>query len=191
MNTLIGIAGSTASGKTSVAANLEEKYGAWRMRYSAILADLADERGIPHDKASLQHLSTELRATHSEDFLTRLMRERVACSNADIIVIEGNRRMVDIKLLETLAKETGRTLTLLYIDADTESRFMRINGRLESEGKPPLTRDAFDTLENDECEEELPLVRTYIETHGTLLDTTSLSLEQVLEMVEKHITLTT
>jgi len=57
---VIGIAGPTASGKTTVARMLEEHHGALRMRYSAILAEIARQRGLdPDDKATLQQLYLE------------------------------------------------------------------------------------------------------------------------------------
>lgn len=184
---LIGIAGPTASGKTSVAEYLERTHNAWRARYSQVIAATATERGIPHDKMSLQHLSTELRATLGEDYLTKQMRELVLKETADIIVIEGNRRMGDMRLLESLNEETGRTLILLYIDAEPEVRFARMNTRLVSEGQSPLTIDEFNALENDECEEELPLVQKFIKERGTIIDNTSITREELFLSVERTI----
>lgn len=184
---LIGIAGPTASGKTSVAEYLERAHGAWRVRYSQIIATIATERGIPHDKVSLQHLSTELRSTLGEDYLTKHMRERVLRETADVIVIEGNRRMGDMRLLESLKEETGRALILLYIDAEPTVRFERMNARLASEGKPPATTEEFNALENDECEEELPLVRDFIKERGIIIDNTNISREELFSQIEKMI----
>jgi dephospho-CoA kinase len=184
---LIGIAGPTASGKTSAAKHLEEAHGAWRTRYSLILTEIAYERGIPHDKQTLQHLSTELRSTLGEDFLTKLMRERVVRSDAPLIVVEGNRRMVDMRFLNSVAQETARDLVLLYIDAAPDIRFVRINERLRGEGSAPLSREAFDALENDECEEELPLVLAHIRERGTVIDNSSITFEELLKKVEGSI----
>lgn len=181
---LIGIAGPTASGKTSVAEHLERAHEAWRGRYSQSIATIATERNIPHDKASLQHLSTELRATLGEDFLTKLMHDRVQRIDADMIVIEGNRRMVDMRFLNALAKETGRTLILLYIDADTDIRFNRMNARLAKEDRPAASREAFELLENDECEEELPLVLEHIKENGVIIDNSTITFEELLQSVE-------
>ncbi len=57
---IIGIAGPTASGKTSVAKYIEKRFGAMRTRYSEILATVATERGLPTDKATLQKMVEDL-----------------------------------------------------------------------------------------------------------------------------------
>ncbi len=186
---LIGIAGPTASGKTSVAEYLVRTHGAWRIRYSQVIATIASERGIGHDKPSLQRLSTELRTMLGEDYLTKLMHERVLKETADVIVIEGNRRMGDMRLLESLKAETSRALILLYIDAEPTVRFTRMNSRLESEGKPLATTEEFDALENDECEEELPLVRDFIKERGMIIDNTNISREELFLCVEKTLSI--
>jgi dephospho-CoA kinase len=176
---LIGIAGPTASGKTSAAAFIEAKYWAVRFRYSQIISKFAAERGLPHDKATLQNLSTELRGTHGEDFLTKHMEHRVEESPEKVVVIEGNRRMGDMYTLSRLSEKTGRTLTLLYIDASQEVRFERINTRLAKEGNTKLSLEAFTRLENDECEEELPLVCEYIKKHGLIISNSTITEEML------------
>jgi len=175
---IIGIAGPTASGKTTVAEYLASHMNAYRIKYSDVLIDIARERGIARDKASLQHLSTELRGTFGEDFLTKRLRDLLRAHATRHIVIEGNRRMVDMVFLETLSRERAEELTLMYVDADPAVRFARMNTRLMDEGRHPLTEKIFQTLEEDECEKELPLVRDYIKERGTLIDNTGLTREQ-------------
>lgn len=68
---IIGIAGPTAGGKTTIANLLEERAGAFRTRYSDILIGIANERGLPHDKPTLQTLFLSLKDEHGDDFLTK------------------------------------------------------------------------------------------------------------------------
>ena len=180
---IIGIAGPTASGKTTAAKLLAEKLGAYRAKYSDVLIDIAKVRRLSVDKASLQALSNELRAEHGNDYLGKELWKRLITIPNTNLVIEGNRLMDDMKFLSWLAKEEGKRLVLLYIDAETDARFARINPRLISESAPPLSREEFDALERDPCEAELPRVREYIQKHGTVIDTTRMSQDEVETMV--------
>ena len=159
MRRLIGISGATASGKSTIAQGLIEHFKADTNRFSKILADLATTLTIPTDKASLQHLSTTLRETLGEDVLARGMCEWVKKNPTDTIVIEGIRRIVDCDLLSEVARSTGRTWTLLYIEVPYEERFRRINARLMQEGMLPLTPEIFHQLDTQECESELPTLQ--------------------------------
>lgn len=182
---IVGIAGPTASGKTTVAKLLAVRLNAHRAKYSDVLISIAEGRKLPLDKASLQALSNELRATHGNDYLGRELWKRLESIQSASLVIEGNRLMDDMKFLTWLSAEEGKRLVLLYIDADVEVRFTRINGRLRNEGSLLLSRNAFDVLESDPCEEELPLVHDYIQKHGTVIDTTHLSQDEVAVQISK------
>lgn len=187
---IVGIAGGTAGGKTTVAKHIAETHGAYRTKYSDVLINIAKNSRpqIALDKQSLQELSTHLRTTHGEDYLTLELKKKLLYVRQRIVVIEGNRRMVDINFLQSLAEEEGKELVLLYIDADPASRWSRMNRRLQEEGKPSVLRAQFDAMEHDECEAELPLVREYIIKHGTVIDNTTLSLDGLLLKVEQIIT---
>jgi dephospho-CoA kinase len=159
MKKLIGISGATASGKTTIAQKLIVHFGADTARFSAILAGIAQNLGLPTDKPALQHLSTVLREKLGEDVLARGMCEWVRKNPAETIIIEGIRRKTDIDLLEKIAEETNRSWIFLYIDVSSAVRFARMNKRLQSEGKSPISQESFDALEHDECEIELPLIK--------------------------------
>jgi cytidylate kinase len=180
---IIGIAGPTASGKTTAAKILAKKLGAYRAKYSDVLIDIAKVRRLSTDKASLQALSNALRAEHGNDYLGKELWKRLITIPNTNLVIEGNRLMDDMKFLTWHAREEGKQLVLLYIDAETDARFTRINPRLKSEGAPPLSREAFDALERDPCEKELSQVREYIRKHGTVIDTTHMTQDEVETMV--------
>ena len=72
---IIGIAGPTAGGKTTIARLLEERNNAFRTRYSDILIRIANQKGLPHDKATLQNLSIAERIEKGEDFLAKEMED--------------------------------------------------------------------------------------------------------------------
>ncbi len=156
---LIGVSGPTAAGKTTIGKALIEHFHADTHRFSALLADIAKALALPTDKAALQNLSTILRAKLGEDVLVRGLCEWVTHSTAETIVIEGIRREVDTVLLKAVAEETGRDWNLIYIDVPKDIRFERLAARFKEEGKTPLSREAFDALDIQECELELPRVK--------------------------------
>jgi len=175
---LIGIGGSTASGKTALAQKLIEHFSAVTNRYSHLLADIATEQGIETDKASLQALSTQMRSEQGENVLAELMNEWVRKHTSETVVIEGMRRLIDVTSLEAVAKETGRDWVFLFVDAPADVRFARFNERLIQGGKPPITNETFYALDTQESEVELPLISAKA-LH--ILHNTNKTLDELLE----------
>ncbi|MCA9366597.1 AAA family ATPase, partial [Candidatus Kaiserbacteria bacterium] len=169
---LFGIAGPTASGKTTVTDVLTGEYGAAYMRYSLILSDIATERGLdPTDKATLQDLYVTLRETRGEDWLAKEVLQRARNIDSQNIVIEGNRRKVDLETLKAVASTRGEQLLLIFIDASPETRFVRYNSRLLKQGKPRIDWEAFLKLEQNPAEDEVPFLRDFAKQHGVYIDT--------------------
>ena len=185
---IIGIAGPTASGKTTVSNSLESTYGASRMRYSAILAEIAREKGLdPSDKATLQRLYLEGRKEQGEDFLAKEMLKRLEGVASDLIVIEGNRRLVDIDALRALARERDEELKFLFIDASVDVRLGRYNTRLTETNDTPISHDAFCTIEQTESERELAAIRDIFRAEGCVIDTDTLDAAQTMQQVVKYL----
>jgi len=182
---IIGISGPTASGKTTVAKLLEERASAFRTRYSDILIGIANERGLPHDKATLQSLYLSEREAHGEDFLAKKMEAHVQELPYATIVIEGNRRLVDIDMLKRIAESKKDTLLLLFIDAPKEVRFERYNHRLIANGEKPITAKAFDELEANGAEDEVDGLKTICEKEGMVINSEICTPEQIYEIVSK------
>ena len=181
---LIGIAGPTASGKTTVAARLEKDHGARRLRYSEILAEIARERGLdPDDKETLQDLFTSIRAERGENWLTEAMKERAVKVDAPILVIEGNRRQVDIDTLKEVAGARGEDLKFIFIDASEEVRRKRYNERMEKQGDSVVTVEEFGELEKDPAEDEIGILRDFAKTEGTYIDTDQHTVEETMKII--------
>lgn len=181
---IIGISGPTASGKTTVAKLLEERASVFRTRYSDILIGIANERGLPHDKATLQDLFLSGREEHGEDFLAKAMEERVKELPYAMIAIEGNRRLTDIDMLKRVAEHKKEKLLLLFIDAPKETRFERYNHRLISNGKEPITEKAFETLESNGAEDELDELKTIFEKEGYIINSEISDPEEIYDIVK-------
>ncbi len=185
--TIIYIAGPTAGGKTTVADMLEATTGGYRLRGSQLLAEMATERGLPTDKASLQNLYLTLREVHGENFLAMLLAEKACASDAPIVIVEGIRRITDIESIEKVNEGKGNALRCMYIDASPEIRFKRYNERLKLLGQKPITQDAFRILEENPAEDELSLVKEMVRERGIVIDTNTLTREEVLEQVRQEI----
>lgn len=182
---IIGISGPTASGKTTVAKILEEYAGAFRTRYSDILIGIANERKLPHDKATLQNLYLSERAEKGEDFLAKAMEAKVQEMPYATIVIEGNRRLADIDMLRRIAINKNEELLFLFIDAPKEVRFTRFNNRLTQSGETPITQEAFDELESNGAEDELDDIKAIFEKEGTVIDASTQTPEQIFEIIKE------
>jgi dephospho-CoA kinase len=169
---IVGIAGPTASGKTTVARMLEEKLGAFRIRYSGILSEIAKERGLdPDDKATLQGIFLTEREAQGEDFLTKEMERRLLAVENDIIVVEGNRRLVDIDTLRRVAEQRNEKLIFLFIDASREARFLRYNHRLHKQGDPHVSFEAFTALEANAAEDQIDDIKGIFSREGHIINT--------------------
>lgn len=183
---IIGIAGPTAGGKTTIAKMLGEKLGAYRTRYSDVLAEIAREQGLDaDDKATLQNIFLTERKTRGEDFVAKEMEKRVQKIENPLIVIEGNRRLVDISTLKRIAEARKDTLLLLFADAAPEVRFARYNRRLEEAGDAPISKEAFAKLEANDAEDEVDDLREIFKKEGTIIDSTLSHPEEIFELVKK------
>jgi len=185
---IVGIAGPTASGKTTIADILERDFGAKRFRYSMLLAELAKERGLDlTDKATLQELYLSEREQRGEDFLTNDLATRVMYTDAPLIAVEGARRLVDVKTLYALAKQRNEVLKLIFIEASFESRLTRYNERLKLTGKKPITHEVFERLERNATENEIDNLREIFLKEGICLDTSKLTIKQASAKVKEFL----
>ncbi len=183
---LIGIAGPTGGGKTTIAKMLERDFAAVRMRYSEVLAEIAKERGLdPNDKATLQELYLKERETRGENWLAEEIAARASETKTAVLVIEGNRRRVDIENLCRIAASRGEIMKLIFVDASPDVRFERYNKRLVSEGNQPVTRAEFDKLENNAAEDEIHFLRDTAKETGVYINTDHSNIEEAENIVKK------
>lgn len=184
---IIGIAGPTAGGKTTIARLLEERAGAFRVRYSDILVGIAHQRNLPHDKATLQSLYLSEREKQGEDFVAKAMEDKVRELPYATIVIEGNRRLVDIDMLKRLAQDKNETLLLLFIDAPAEVRFERYNARLAENNEKPITQETFTKLEANGAEDELDDLKKIFTDKGIVVDSSTNNPDEIFETISKQL----
>ena len=99
---VIGLVGKMSSGKGTVAEYLEKNYGAVTYRFSTILRDILNRVGQDITRHNMQTLSTVMRENFGEDLLAKVIAEDARKDNHQIVIVDGVRRMADIKYLSPL-----------------------------------------------------------------------------------------
>ena len=150
---IFGLVGTLASGKGAVKKRLVEKYKAEDCRFSTILRDILKRIDVPTTRENLQNISTSLRQLFGEDLLAKAIAKDASILNADIVVIDGIRRMSDIGHLLTLDN-----FILVAIDANPEIRYRRLVERNENAGDDKKTYDEFQSDQNVEADKMIPEV---------------------------------
>lgn len=143
MKKIFGLVGRGGSGKGTASDYLIKKYGAGYYRYSAILQQLTNRLYLEPTRDNLIRMSETVRREFGEDTLARVISRDVENDPADIVVVDGIRRMADIIYLKKLPG-----FVLVNITAAPEIRLARIQARAE---KPD---DATKTLEQFLADEQ-------------------------------------
>jgi len=147
---ILGITGEMASGKGTVAKYAIEKYGAGSHRFSTMLRDVTKRMHQEESRDNLQNISTCLRQCFGEDILAKVMAEDVKKDSSEIIVIDGVRRLPDIKYLKEIPG-----FKLIYIETDLEKRYERIVKRGENSDDLNKTFEEFQKDQEKEAEQQI------------------------------------
>lgn len=147
---IFGLVGQMASGKDTVKLYLEEKHQAKSCRFSDVLRSILDILGLENSRSNLQKLSTNLRKLYGEDILAKTIVNQVNKINSDVVVVDGVRRLADIKYLSELDN-----FFLISIEADMKIRYERLIKRGENENDDKKTYEEF--IKDHEQEAELQI----------------------------------
>jgi dephospho-CoA kinase len=150
---IIGLVGQIAAGKGTAAKYLENKYQASVHRFSTILRDVLKRLHLEINRQNLQNLSTVLRKNFGEDILAKVISEDVRNDPNKIIVIDGIRRLADIKYLKKLS-----AFKMIRIVANPEIRYQRLINRGENEDDKKKTYKEFLAEQKKEADAETPRV---------------------------------
>lgn len=153
MKKIIGLVGHIACGKGTISEYLEKNYKASTYRFSTILRDVLNRLHIELTRENLQDISTLLRQRFGEDLLAKVMANDVKNDNTEIIVVDGIRRMADIKYLSELDN-----FILVSIEAEPKIRYERLVKRNENTGDSTKTFQEFLRDQEKEADAEIPEV---------------------------------
>ena len=115
----VGVSGPIAAGKTTVARALERRGFAYT-RFSLVLDDLLEERGLPRDRFNRRKLGNEINATGRQRWLSA--RTVARAGDADRVVIDGLRFPDDHAFM---VERFGARFRHVFIDAGTDVRCSR------------------------------------------------------------------
>jgi dephospho-CoA kinase len=175
---ILGIAGEIGSGKGTIAKYLSERHNASSYQFSMMLRDVLDRLHLEHSRDNIQRLSTTLRHTFGEDLMARVMAEDVKGDESELIVIDGVRRIDDIKYLKEIPE-----FKLVYVEADMKIRYDRLihrNENVDDEGK------TFEEFEKDHQRETEVTIRGLKDHSGIVLENNE-SLEEFYEKLDEMV----
>ena len=135
---VIGIAGEIASGKETVAEYLVEKHRAKKFRMSDILKNILERVNLGNNRKNLGKLSLALRESFGQDVLIHALIEDIKGSDADIVIIDGIRRMAELEHLSNLDN-----FKFIYLKADLKKRYERLIRRGEKQDDNIKTFEEF------------------------------------------------
>lgn len=175
---ILGLVGPLASGKEATKEYILKKYKAQDCKFSTALRDVLDRVSVPNSRENLQRLSTILREEYGEDLLAKSIASDASHLNADIVVIDGVRRLSDIQYLNKLSH-----FILVKIDADPKKRYKRLVLRNENKGDDKKTFEQFLKDHESEADSLVPVVmrqaQKSIDNNG--------SFEDLYEQIDKLI----
>lgn len=153
---VFGITGEIASGKGTVTKYIVEEHKAGSYRFSDMLRDILKRLHLENSRDNMQKLSTAIRHNYGEEIMAKVMMEDVKKDTNDIVVVEGVRRMADIKYLKELPG-----FKLIYIDADMQKRYNRIINRDENPDDEKKTFEQFQKNHEQESELQIKDLKNY------------------------------
>lgn len=164
---ILGFGGEMASGKGTCAEYLKKTYGAETFRFSTALFDIAHRVHLKDDRDTLQRISTFLRKEFGEDTLAKVMFEDAKNATAQLIIIDGVRRLEDVKYLRELPE-----FKLVYISAPMKTRHERMVKRGEKADDATKTYEEFQADHERESELEITKLEAFaaevIDNGGTI-----------------------
>ncbi len=152
---IIGFVGQAGAGKGTAAEMLASNMKGQIFTFSDILSDILKRLFKEKSRDNLIKMSTALREAFGQDALANVMEQQVKESPAEIVIVDGIRRMEDI---EDLQKEPN--FHLVEVSAAPEVRFERLKKRKEKAGEENMTWEDFLAMGKRETEKTIAGVAT-------------------------------
>lgn len=175
---ILGIAGEISSGKGTVAKHIVENHNGSAHGFSTSLRDVAKRMYLEENRENLQKISSMFRGNFHEDILSKVIYHDVSKDKHEIIVIDGVRRMGDIRFLEKLPG-----FKLVYLEADMETRYERIVERGQNTDDATKT---FEEFKKDNHREAEAQIKSLKEKSSVVIDNNG-SFEELFAQIDKII----
>jgi dephospho-CoA kinase len=183
MKIILGFVGELSSGKGTACQYLKEKHQAPSYRFSTILRDILNRLYLGITRENMQGLSKIIREFFGQDTLAKVIATDANNDKAELVSVDGVRRLADIKYLRELPG-----FYLIYLTADQKIRYERIVKRGENDDD---TKKTFEQFQKDElAEAELQIKETAETANFTINNNGSLEdlyrqIEDILKQVKK------
>lgn len=166
---IIGLAGEICAGKGTIVKYTAKKYGATSYRFSSMLRDLLKRLYLPVSRENIQFMSTAIRQYFGEDIMAKVIAQDVKNDKNNIIVVDGVRRVPDIKYLRDLPG-----FKLIRVVAEPKTRYQRLILRKENSGDENKAYEQFLADHKKEADSQVPIVMARadleINNNGSLED---------------------
>jgi len=176
---IIGLTGPIATGKTTVAKYLAQKYQGQIYGFSGPLRDLLNRLYLPVERANLALVSNILRANFGEDLISRTIAQDIEHDQSALIILDGIRRLPDIETMRALP-----SFHLLAINADSRLRWQRMKSRGQNADDATKTYEEFQKDELAEADRQIASVMTEAEA---LIDNNG-TVDELYHSVELYLT---
>lgn len=141
MKKVIAVVGPIASGKTTVANILADKYEFSCYRLNQALYDEVDRRGLDRtERVVLQDVADDMRAKDGPAVLAKIITETIKKEDGENYVIESIRNHNEV--LE-IKKSFGEEVTVISVDTPIEIRYKRAVERKGQYKEQELTFEEF------------------------------------------------
>ena len=147
---ILGFTGEIACGKGKATKYISEKYHGSSHRFSTMLREVLIRLYLEQSRKNMQEISTVIRQTFGEDTMATVIYEDVKTDPNEMIVIDGVRRLADIKYLKQLPE-----FKLVYIDTSIENRYRRIVKRGENPDDNTKTLEQFKKDQEGEADMQI------------------------------------
>lgn len=143
---IIGLAGTFASGKDTIADYLYKKYGFYHVSTSDIVRIVALEKYGSIERPTLYQTANELRTSRGYGVLCEMALEQYEAHKHEFpagVVVSGFRAAAEAQIV----KDRGGIV--IFIDSPFEIRYARMRARAR-DGESAVTREAFEERERNE-----------------------------------------
>jgi dephospho-CoA kinase len=129
---IIAISGRMASGKTTLAKALADRFGGTAASFGDHVRAIAASQGREPNRKALQEIGQAAVDADPDRFVVNFLAGLKPAADT-ILVIEGLRHVSVRDALRDYARKTGAEIRFVFIEADEEQRATRLRARGDSE----------------------------------------------------------
>jgi dephospho-CoA kinase len=135
---ILGITGELSCGKGTAVKYITKKYNASSYRFSDPLREIFNILNQDINRKNFSDLSSALRKIFKEDYLAKVLIDKIKKDKNQIIILDGIRKKQEINMLKKI-----KGFKLIFINADNITRYKRLIKRNENKDDKEKTFEQF------------------------------------------------